>query len=119
MVNSPQQIKFGNDKSDTLPRYCRECEVRFACHGECPKHRFISTPDGDPGLNYLCAGYKLFFNHVAPHMNTMGELLRRQQAPAQIMELLARRGTAEAMRTAGRNDPCPCGSGKKRKHCHP
>jgi uncharacterized protein len=119
MVNSQQQIKFGNDKSDTLPRYCRECEVRFACHGECPKHRFISTPDGDPGLNYLCAGYKLFFNHVAPHMNTMGELLRRQQAPAQIMELLARRGPAEAMRPAGRNDPCLCGSGKKRKHCHP
>ncbi|MFM8766037.1 MAG: SEC-C metal-binding domain-containing protein, partial [Spartobacteria bacterium] len=69
--------------------------------------------------NYLCASYKLFFNHIATHMNTMGELLRRNQPPARIMEILARNDAANALRTAGRNDPCPCGSGKKRKHCHP
>ena len=120
MVNSPQQLKFGNDKSATLPRYCRECEVRFACHGECPKHRFIRTPDGEPGLNYLCAAYKRFFNHVGPSMKTMGELLRRQLPPANIMQLIAQRELEERWKTAGRNDPCPCGSGKKRKHCqHP
>jgi uncharacterized protein len=61
LVASPQQIKFGLDKRDTLPRFCRECDVRFACHGECPKNRFILTPDGEPGLNYLCAGFKAFF----------------------------------------------------------
>jgi uncharacterized protein len=88
MVNSPQQIKFGNDKFDALPKFCCECEVRFACNGECPKHRFIKTPDGDPGLNYLCAAYKKFFSHIDPHMKTMVRLLRNDEAPARIMELL-------------------------------
>src|SRR5512140_767742 len=69
LVNSPQQRKFGLDKRDTLPRYCRECEVRFACNGECPKHRFIRTPSGEEGLNYLCQGYKLFFKHIDPYMH--------------------------------------------------
>jgi uncharacterized protein len=72
MVNSPQQMKFGNDKSDSLPKFCRDCEVRFACNGECPKHRFIQTPDGEDGLNYLCAAYKKFFNHIDPHMKHDG-----------------------------------------------
>ena len=89
MVDSPQQIKFGDDKSDSLPEFCRECEVRFACNGECPKHRFISTTAGEPGLNYLCAGYKKFFNHIAPHMQMMARLLRNDEAPARIMEMLA------------------------------
>jgi uncharacterized protein len=88
MVNSPPQIKFGNDKFDSLPKYCRECEVRFACNGECPKHRFISTPDGEPGLNYLCAAYKKFFTHIDPHMKTMEKLLRQDRAPAEIMSML-------------------------------
>ena len=61
LVASDQQRQFGLHKRDSLPRYCRECQVRFACHGECPKNRFIETPDGEPGLNYLCAGYKAFF----------------------------------------------------------
>ncbi|HEY3762282.1 MAG TPA: anaerobic sulfatase maturase [Verrucomicrobiae bacterium] len=88
MVSSPEQIKFGNDKSDSLPKFCRKCEVRFACNGECPKHRFIETPDGEWGLNYLCAGYKKFFNHIDPHMKTMATLLRNDEAPARIMEML-------------------------------
>ena len=70
------------------PKYCRDCEVRFACNGECPKHRFIQTPDGEPGLNYLCAAYKKFFNHIDPHMKTMERLLRADRAPAEIMQML-------------------------------
>ena len=91
MVNSPQQIKFGNDKSDSLPKFCRECEVRFACNGECPKHRFIQTPDGEGGLNYLCAAYKKFFKHVDPYMKTMAQLLQNDEAPARIMEIVVSR----------------------------
>ncbi|MFV1858115.1 MAG: anaerobic sulfatase maturase, partial [Anaerolineales bacterium] len=58
LVASQKQRKFGQDKMDTLPKYCQGCEVRYACHGGCPRNRFIETPDGEPGLNYLCAGYK-------------------------------------------------------------
>jgi uncharacterized protein len=89
MVNSPQQIKFGSDKLDSLPKFCRDCEVRFACNGECPKHRFIKTPDGEDGLNYLCPAYKIFFNHINPAMRTMSRLLQTDQAPARIMEIPA------------------------------
>ncbi len=88
MVNSPQQIKFGNDKLDSLPKFCRECEVRFACNGECPKHRFMRTPDSEDGLNYLCPAYKKFFNHIDPHMKTMAHLLESNRAPAEIMDSL-------------------------------
>ncbi len=85
LVGSEFQRQFGRDKSTTLPAYCRECEVRHLCHGECPKHRFIRTPDGDPGLNYLCRAYKQFFNHSAPAMQRMAALLRAGRAPAEIM----------------------------------
>jgi len=88
MVNSPRQIKFGNDKLDSLPTFCRECDVRFACNGECPKHRFLPAPGGENGLNYLCAAYKKFFHHIDPHMKTMARLLEHDQAPARIMDLL-------------------------------
>lgn len=88
MVRSPQQLKFGEDKLNLLPRFCRECEVRFACNGECPKHRFIKTPDGEDGLNYLCAAYKMFFNHINPCMNIMAQLLHEGRVAADIMELL-------------------------------
>jgi uncharacterized protein len=89
MAASAAQMKFGGDKLDTLPKYCRDCAVRFACNGECPKHRFLRTPDGEDGLNYLCAGYKKFFTHIDPHMKTMARLLQNDEAPARIMELLA------------------------------
>jgi uncharacterized protein len=85
MVGSPAQRRFGSDKADTLPQYCRRCEVRHLCHGECPKHRFIRTPDGEPGLNYLCAAYKRFFTHTQPAMRRMGALLDAGRAPAEIM----------------------------------
>ncbi len=87
LVDSTAQQRFGDAKSDTLPRYCRECAVRFACHGECPKHRFLRTPDGDPGLNYLCATYKRFFTHIDSPMRTMAALLGSGQSPAAIMQL--------------------------------
>jgi uncharacterized protein len=88
MVSSAQQEKFGNDKRDLLPRMCRECEVRFACNGECPKHRFLKTPDGEAGLNYLCAGYKYFFNYIDPYMRFMANELRAGRPPANIMRLV-------------------------------
>jgi uncharacterized protein len=117
MVHSPEQTRFGQDKADLLPRYCRECEVRFACNGECPKHRFLRTPDGEFGLNYLCAGYKRFFKHIAPYMERMAALLRAGRAPAEIMRPLQQQARQQAWKTVGRNDPCPCGSGKKYKQC--
>jgi uncharacterized protein len=89
LVASQQQQRFGLDKREMLPRYCVECDVRFACHGGCPKDRFISTPDGEPGLNYLCAGYKAFFHHVDGPMRFMADQLRRGAAPADVMRLYA------------------------------
>ncbi len=109
LVSSPQQRAFGRAKADTLPEHCRVCEVRFACNGECPKNRFTLTPDGDPGLNYLCAGYRHFFNHIDGPMRLMADLLRQGRYADEIMGVF---------RSAGRNDPCPCGSGKKTKVCH-
>jgi uncharacterized protein len=89
LVMSDQQQKFGQDKFDSLPKYCRECEVLFACYGECPRNRFIHTPDGEPGLNYLCAGYKLFFNHINRPMRMMADLLRRGHYADEIMNMMA------------------------------
>jgi hypothetical protein len=74
-------------KLSSLPKYCRECEVRFACHGECPRNRFITTPDGEPGLNSLCAGYKAFFNHIHPAMKIMAGLLRQGRFADEIMQM--------------------------------
>ena len=94
---------------------CRECSVRFACNGECPKHRFLKTPDGEPGLNYLCAGYKHFFNHIDPYMRFMAAELAGR-APGQRDAVLRHRKN-RSICTGRPNDPCPCGSGKKFKHC--
>lgn len=120
LVESPNQRKFGADKRDRLPKYCRECSVRFACNGGCPKDRFTTTPDGELGLNYLCAGYKMFFEHVDRPMRLMAELLKAERAPAEIMQWYAVQDIdwREQARRVGRNDPCPCGSGRKTKQCH-
>jgi uncharacterized protein len=122
LAGSAQQQRFGDAKESTLPRYCRECDVRFACNGECPKHRFTTTPDGEPGLNYLCAGYKMFFHHIDPYMCFMAAELAAQRPPANVMRWAAERDAAERdagerRRIPGRNDPCLCGSGKKFKQC--
>ena len=87
LADSEFQRKFGRDKSDSLPCLCRECEVRYACHGECPKHRFLRTQDGEDGLNYLCAAYKRFFSHSAPAMRTMAHLLQARRPAADIMSM--------------------------------
>ena len=112
LVRGEQQQAFGEAKRDTLPQYCRDCEFLFACNGECPKNRILLTPDGEPGLNWLCAGLKHFFAHTDRLMRAMSALLVSEREASEIMVLLAE----EAART-GRNDPCPCGSGKKHKVC--
>lgn len=86
MMYSDRQEKFGQDKYNTLPRQCKECEFLFACNGECPKNRFAVTSDGEPGLNYLCAGYKRFFKHVAPYMEFMKRELEAGRPPANVMK---------------------------------
>lgn len=113
LVASPPQLKFGQDKRDALPDVCRACEVRFACHGECPKNRFLATSDGQPGLNYLCAGFKLFFHHVDFPMKIMAGLVRRGREAKEVMEILERAFTG-----VRRLDPCPCGSGRRFNRCH-
>jgi len=117
MICSPAQVKFGNDKWDALPKYCRECEFLFACNGECPKHRFIKTPNGEPGLNYLCAGYKKFFGHIDPAMREMALLVQNGRPAADIMSKVDTPAGKPWTGPVGRNDPCPCGSGKKFKKC--
>jgi len=97
LLESPAQRAFGKAKLDSLPRYCRECEVKAMCNGECPKNRFVQTPDGEGGLNYLCTGYKRFFTLCQPFVDEVAAEWRRQKP--------------------GRNDPCPCGSGLKYKKC--
>jgi uncharacterized protein len=92
--------------------------VRYACHGGCPRNRFINTPDGEAGLNYLCAGYKLFFNHVQRPMQIMAGLLRSGRYADEIMALYNDQPSSVPYDGAARNDPCPCGSGKKYKNCH-
>ena len=118
LAASRKQRKFGRDKLDSLPEYCRKCEVRFACNGECPKNRFIQTPDGEPGLNYLCSGYKEFFRHIDGPMRFMAHELRLGQAPANIMNFIKEGKISQVIYKPGRNDPCPCGSGLKYKKCH-
>jgi len=80
-----KQFRFGMDKRDGLPTECQTCKYLFLCHGECPKHRFAITETGEPGLNSLCEGYKMFFEHTEPYMKKMCELLNKNQAPAEIM----------------------------------
>jgi uncharacterized protein len=116
LFDSPAQHAFGQAKRDTLPRYCRECEVRSMCNGGCPKDRIIQTPDGEAGLNYLCAGYKRFFIHCRPYTAQMAALRRAGQPPERLMQLI-HAAEVKARPKVGRNDPCPCGSGRKYKQC--
>jgi uncharacterized protein len=85
MAGCNQQLAFGSTKRNSLPRYCTECDYNFACHGGCPKHRFLSSPNGEYGLNYLCKAYQKFFAHVHPFMQYMGDALAAKRAPAHIM----------------------------------
>ena len=89
LVASPQQQAFGAAKRDPLPEQCRNCEVRFVCNGGCPKNRFITTADSEPGLNYLCDGYRPFFNHIRPAMDFMSSELAARRPPANVMRQMA------------------------------
>jgi uncharacterized protein len=119
LVASEEQQQFGRDKRDALPGYCRECPVLFACRGGCPRNRFITTPDGETGLNYLCEGYRAFFAHIDGPMRIMADRIRRGGYADGVMGVLAGEEKAREKRAAkiGRNDPCPCGSGLKYKKC--
>lgn len=86
MVESKKQIAFGAAKETALPQYCRNCDVLFACRGGCPKHRFVKSPDGDPGLNYLCVGFKEFYHYVNPFMKRMLEFIHKGIPVQKIME---------------------------------
>ena len=118
LVSGDQQRRFGQAKAD-LPAQCLECEVRFVCNGGCPKNRVVDADGTAPGLNYLCAGYRRFFNHINAPMRMMAGELRAGRPPAAVMGHLRsqRAGDAGAVRVRP-NEPCPCGSGRKYKHCH-
>jgi uncharacterized protein len=124
MVASDRQRQFGRDKRDALPRYCRECEVRFACHGECPKNRFLTTPDGEPGLNHLCAGWKAFFQRIDEPLQMMATLMRMGRPASEIIAVMAGKeddwqsALAQARVRKRFDDPCPCGSGLMFGQCH-
>jgi len=114
LLESPAQRAFGQSKLKTLPRDCQTCEVREMCHGECPKNRFLRTPHGEPGLNYLCPGYKRFFSHCRPFIEGVAEEWLRQTGGQQISPPSK---ASPKIYQPGRNDPCPCGSGLKYKKC--
>jgi uncharacterized protein len=112
-AGSAQQTAFGDAKQDTLPEHCRTCDVRFACNGGCPKDRFLATPDGEPGLHHLCAGYQRFFRHIDEPMRIMADLLRNGEDATGLADWYADRDHHLA-RTA----PCTCGSGLEWIRCH-
>ena len=91
MLYGEQQRQFSCLKHATLPKQCKECEWEFACHGECPKNRFVNDRYGNPGLNYLCSGYRHFYEHVAPYMDFMKKEFMNQRPPANVMEAVKRK----------------------------
>ena len=123
MVNSSFQERFGRDKWNTLPECCRKCRYLSACHGACPKDRILVAPNGQPGLNYLCAGFKQYFAHVDPYMKFMADEVRAGRPAATVMQKLraerhrAREEAGGSGQPVRRNTPCPCGSGRKYKNC--
>lgn len=92
LMNSDKQRQFSQNKKNRLPQQCRECPWLFACHGECPKNRFVKDAYGNPGMNYLCSGYRQFFEHVAPYMDFMKDQLMAQRPPANVMEWAKKSG---------------------------
>ena len=120
MVGSDEQHKFGQDKYDSLPKYCLECPVLFACNGECPKNRFTETPDGEAGLNYLCAGYKAFFQRVDEPMKLLAMLMSSGRPASDVMGIMAEKKelSEKTFQNTKPDNPCPCGSGRFYQECH-
>lgn len=91
MADSAFQTQFGENKKSLLPEHCRRCPYQFACNGGCPKHRFLLSPDDEPGLNYLCSGYRFVFGKMDPYLRAMAELYNAGQPPAGIMNQIRSR----------------------------
>ena len=105
LVDSDQQVAFGRAKKTDLPQYCRDCDVRFACNGGCPKDRIATTPDGTPGLNHLCEGYRGFFRHIDEPMTVMAGLLRRGSDADGVMAWVAQSDAARDQNDRSGNVP--------------
>jgi uncharacterized protein len=120
LSSSERQYRFGRDKKNSLPAECLGCEVYFACHGGCPKNRFLETYDDERKLNYLCDGWKAFFHHINYPMQIMVALMLRGNPASEVMHILPRNKVFQekTSQKIGRNEPCPCGSGLKFKRCH-
>ena len=116
LAELPEQLRFGENKRDLLPGSCRACPWIGVCNGGCPKDRFAHTADGEPGLNYLCAGLKRFFTHAKPTSDLIARLSKQGGTPKKIMGEISALQNAK-WKNIGRNDPCPCGSGRKAKNC--
>jgi uncharacterized protein len=116
LVDSKDQLRFGNTKRDNLPAQCRACSSLPLCNGGCPKDRFMTTEDGEPGFNYLCEGLRHFFTHAEKPVRKVIQLRKRGLTAEAIMVELRAEELAR-WKGIGRNDPCPCGSGRKAKNC--
>ena len=122
LAHSAAQMQFGQAKRETLPKLCKECDIRFACHGGCPKHRFLVTSDGEAGLSYFCRSIKHFMKHAGLTLYQMAQLVQSGRPASDIMTARAGSGMigADGVQRSSkvrRNDFCPCGSGKKYKAC--
>jgi uncharacterized protein len=120
LMASSKQSMFGQDKKSALPAECIACAYRFACHGDCPKHRIIKSVSQDRNISYLCQSYKMFFEHSKPFMQYMVNELKAERPPSNVMQWIRNRDASRtpAQTNIGRNEPCPCNSGKKYKQCH-
>ena len=116
LADSLVQLGFGESKSSALTTQCRSCEWLAVCNGGCPKDRFAISEDGEPGHNHLCSGLMRFFSYVRPAVNLVTALSKQGHSPDVIMSHL-REQLSTIWKGVGRNDPCPCGSGKKAKSC--
>lgn len=117
-LNKEQKVtQFGLDKKEKLTDQCKHCPFLFACNGGCPKHRFLVSDTGQPGHNYFCEGVNTYFTHTAPYMQMMRDLLLSGRPASDIMMQLYQQAYSFRQHVVGRNEPCPCGSGKKSKKC--
>ena len=117
LMESEKQQQFGRAKLDHLPECCLACKVRTACHGDCPKHRFVHASEGQPGVSYLCPAYKQIFSHMATYLGAMAELIKAGRPAGEVMAMVNNQMTDAHGTTPSRKAPCPCGSGKKYKRC--
>ncbi len=117
LMATEKQQEFGRTKLDSLPPCCLACEVRTACHGDCPKHRFVGTAEADKAVSYLCPAYKQIYSHMAPYLGAMAQLIKAGRPASEVMTI-RNSGTGNLHPSSpGRKEPCPCGSGKKYKRC--